>query len=122
MKQRVSLARTLATDPDILLMDELFGALDEQTRMFMGEELLRIWDETGKTIILITHSLQEAVLLSDRVSIMSNRSGEILHTEQIDIPRPRDSDVIGEQEFSRAHARIWDVVKEESARTLETQH
>lgn len=121
MKQRVSLARTLATDPDILLMDEPFGALDEQTRLFMGEELLRIWKETGKTIVLITHSLQESVHLSDRVSIMSNRPGRIKHVETIEIPRPRESDVIGMPEFSKAQSRIWDIVKEESSITLETQ-
>ena len=112
MQQRVALARTLAADPDILLMDEPFGALDEQTRMYMGEELLRIWAETDKTVIFITHSLQESVLLSDRVAVMSDRPGTIRELVDIDLDRPRDTDIIGTEPFNRAQARIWKLIKE----------
>lgn len=112
MQQRVALARTLAADPDILLMDEPFGALDEQTRMYMGEELLRIWAETEKTVIFITHSLQESVLLSDRVAVMSDRPGRIKDIIDIDLDRPRDTDIIGTESFNKAQSRIWQHIKD----------
>lgn len=113
MQQRVAIARTLAVDPDILLMDEPFGALDEQTRMYMGEELLRIWRETGKTVIFITHSLQESVLLSDRVVVLSNRPGQIREIVDIDLERPRDMSIIGTEEFNQAQSRIWNLIQEQ---------
>jgi NitT/TauT family transport system ATP-binding protein len=118
MKQRVNLARTLATDPEILLMDEPFGALDEQTRMFMGQELLRIWKETNQTIVFVTHSLQESVLLSDRVAVMSNRPGKILHTVDVDLPRPRETDIIENKRFTEIQSEIWSIIEDESSRTL----
>lgn len=121
MKQRVSLARTLAADPDILLMDEPFGALDEQTRTFMGEELLDIWGETNKTVVFITHSLQEAILLSDRVAVMSHRPGRIVNDFTIPIERPRESDVIGSDKFGELQTEIWSIVKEESQQSLQAQ-
>ena len=114
MQQRVALARTLAADPDILLMDEPFGALDEQTRMYMGEELLRIWAETDKTVVFITHSLQESVLLSDRVAVMSDRPGRILDVVEVELDRPRDTDLIGTEPFNRAQSRIWGMIRDES--------
>ena len=114
MQQRVAIARTLAADPDILLMDEPFGALDEQTRMYMGEELLRIWAETDKTVIFITHSLQESVLLSDRVAVMSDRPGQIREIIDIDLERPRDTDIIGTEAFNDAQSRIWQLIKDTS--------
>ncbi len=113
MQQRVAIARTLATDPDILLMDEPFGALDEQTRMYMGEELLRIWGETEKTVIFITHSLQESVLLSDRVVVLSTRPGRIREIVDVDLDRPRDTDIIGSEAFNRAQSQIWQLIKDE---------
>jgi NitT/TauT family transport system ATP-binding protein len=113
MQQRVAIARTLATDPDILLMDEPFGALDEQTRMYMGEELLRIWGETEKTVIFITHSLQESVLLSDRVVVLSTRPGQIREIVDVDLDRPRDTDIIGSEAFNRAQSQIWQLIKDE---------
>lgn len=113
MQQRVAIARTLATDPAILLMDEPFGALDEQTRMYMGEELLRIWGETEKTVVFITHSLQESVLLSDRVVVLSNRPGRIREIVEIDLERPRDTDIMGSEAFNRAQSKIWELIKEE---------
>ena len=114
MQQRVALARTLAADPDILLMDEPFGALDEQTRMYMGEELLRIWSETDKTVVFITHSLQESVLLSDRVIVLSDRPGRILANVDIGLDRPRDTALIGTEAFNRAQARIWEYIRDDA--------
>jgi NitT/TauT family transport system ATP-binding protein len=124
MQQRVALARTLAADPDILLMDEPFGALDEQTRMYMGEELLHIWSETDKTVVFITHSLQESVLLSDRVAVMSDRPGTIRELIDIDLERPRNTDIIGTESFNRSQARIWKLIKETGSgpQTADREH
>ncbi|MBM3485876.1 MAG: ABC transporter ATP-binding protein [Alphaproteobacteria bacterium] len=115
MKQRVSIARGLAQEPRIILMDEPFGALDEQTRIKMGQELLRIWEATRKTIFLITHSLTEAIYLSDRVLVMSHRPGRIVETLTIDLPRPRTYDMIGGVEFGRARNRIWSLITADEA-------
>ena len=114
MKQRVAMARTLAYDPDILLMDEPFGALDAQTRVFMQDELLRIWERTRKTVLFVTHSIEEAVHLSDRVAIFSHRPGRIREILPIDIPRPR----IREEEVSRRQyiklvQYLWKAVEKE---------
>lgn len=89
MKQRVSIARAFANDPEILLMDEPFGALDEQNRFILQEELLSIWEETGKTVLFITHSIDEALLLSDRILLMSSQPGTIVKEIKVDTPRPR---------------------------------
>jgi NitT/TauT family transport system ATP-binding protein len=114
MKQRVAIARTLAYNPDILLMDEPFGSLDAQTRVFMQDELLRIWDETRKTVLFVTHSIEEAVHLSDRVAVFSCRPGRIKEILPIDIPRPR----IREEEVSRGQyikliSYLWKAVERE---------
>lgn len=113
MKERTALARTLTTDPEVLLMDEPFGQLDEQTRLRMGGELLRIWRETRKTVLFITHSLQESVLLSDRVAVMSPRPGEITEIIDIDLERPRDPDILGSETFSETQSRIWRILQEQ---------
>jgi NitT/TauT family transport system ATP-binding protein len=115
MKQRVAIARTLACDPEILLMDEPFGSLDAQTRVFMQDELLRIWDKTRKTVLFVTHSIEEAVHLSDRVAIFSHRPGKIKEILLIDIPRPR----IREEEVSRSQYiklvnYLWKAVEREA--------
>lgn len=107
MRQRVSIARGLAQEPRIILMDEPFGALDEQNRLKMGHELLRIWEATRKTIFLITHSLTEALYLSDVVLVMSARPGEIVDVIPVDFPRPRTYELVGSAEFGQARNRIW---------------
>lgn len=115
MKQRVAIARALAFNPDILLMDEPFGALDSQTREILQLELLRIWDETHKTILFITHSIDEAVFLSDRVAIMTARPGVI--KKIVDIPLSRavrfEDDVRTSNEFVRSRHELWGLLKEE---------
>ena len=97
MRQRVSIARGLVQDPSIVMMDEPFGALDELTRTRMGDELLRIWEATQKTILLITHSLSEAIYLSDTVYVMGRDPGRILEQVTVDLPRPRNIDMMGSE-------------------------
>jgi NitT/TauT family transport system ATP-binding protein len=107
MKQRVSIARGLVQDPPVLLMDEPFAALDEQTRMTMGDELLRIWAATGKTIIFVTHSLTEAVYLADEVIVMSPRPGRIVDRLEVALPRPRTFEMLSGDIFGSLRDRIW---------------
>jgi NitT/TauT family transport system ATP-binding protein len=115
MQQRVGLARALAVDPEILLMDEPFGALDEQTRRLLQEELIQIWETSRKTVIFITHSMEEAVLLGDRVALMSPRPGRIVDLTEVPLPRPRASavDAIeGSEEFAKITAALWRQLRE----------
>jgi len=107
MKQRVSIARGLVQDPPVLLMDEPFAALDEQTRMTMGDELLRIWAATGKTVMFVTHSLTEAVYLADEVLVMSARPGRIVDHLTISLPRPRTYEMLSGDTFGTLRDRIW---------------
>jgi NitT/TauT family transport system ATP-binding protein len=111
MKQRVSIARGLVQDPPVLLMDEPFAALDEQTRMTMGHELLRIWEQTSKTVVFITHSLTEAVYLADEVLVMSARPGRILDRIAINLPRPRTYQMMATEEFGALRERIWQQIR-----------
>lgn len=119
MRQRVAIARTLAMNPDIMLMDEPFGALDEQTRLILGEELLRICRETNQTTIFITHSITEAVHLSDRVMVMTARPGVVKDMVEVDIPRPRGSDVITQDSFTDISDAIWESLRKEAEKGLE---
>ena len=113
MKQRVGLARALATEPEVLLMDEPFAALDAQTRDLMQTELLQIWERTKKTVLFVTHSIEEAAYLSDRVIIMTARPGRAKETLNIQLPRPRDYEMRLTPQFNDIKSRIWDVLKEE---------
>jgi NitT/TauT family transport system ATP-binding protein len=114
MKQRVAIARALVLDPSILLMDEPFGALDQQTRMFVGLELLRIWAETRKSVLFVTHDIQEAVFLSDEVWVMSHRPSTIKEVLQIELGRPRDSGVLNDPRFHEYTGRLWELLSEEA--------
>lgn|SRR3989338_778051 len=113
MKQRVGLARALATDPDVLLMDEPFAALDAQTRDIMQMELLEIWDKAKKTVIFVTHSIEEAAYLSDRVIVMTARPGQTKSIIKINLPRPRDYEMRLTPEFNEIKHKIWNTLKEE---------
>jgi NitT/TauT family transport system ATP-binding protein len=118
MRQRVSLARTLAFEPKILLMDEPFAALDEQTRLLLGDKVLQIQQELRQTTLLITHNITEAVQLSDRVLVMTYRPGRAKRIVDIDLPRPRTSEVVGSEPFGRYVAQIWADLREEATRGL----
>jgi NitT/TauT family transport system ATP-binding protein len=113
MKQRVGLARALATEPDVLLMDEPFAALDAQTRDLMQTELLQIWERTRKTVLFVTHSIEEAAYLSDRVVMMTARPGTNKSVLQIKLPRPRDYEMRLTPEFNEIKSKIWETLKEE---------
>lgn len=110
MKQRVGIARALANDPEILLMDEPFGALDAQTRNFMQRELLNIWSKAKKTVLFVTHSVDEAVYLADRIVVMTKRPGKVKTTYDINLPRPRDR---GDPKFIDLRKAILDELETE---------
>jgi NitT/TauT family transport system ATP-binding protein len=118
MRQRVAIARTLVMNPKIILMDEPFGALDEQTRVLLGEELLRICDRIGATVLFVTHSISESVMLSDRVYVMSCRPGTFKKVIDIDIPRPRSSSTIATRRFGEITDEIWKELKEETGKAM----
>ena len=119
MRQRVCIARTLVLEPEVLLLDEPFGALDQQTRLLMGDELLRIWRETGATVVLITHALDEAAMLSDRVGVISARPGRFIDLVATGWPRTRDSRIVSDAKFGAITARLWEKLRGESIRSLE---
>jgi NitT/TauT family transport system ATP-binding protein len=117
MKQRVSLARALANDPDILLMDEPFASLDEQTKLILQAELLRVWEADRKTVVYVTHSIDEAILLGDRVIVMSARPGRIKHIRDISaiLPRPRDVESVrASVEYGTLFAGLWSQLRDEA--------
>ena len=111
MKQRVAIARGLVQNPAVLLMDEPFASLDEQTRMVLGDELLRIWSETRKTVVFVTHSLNEAVYLADRVVVLSARPGRVVDDIPVDLPRPRTFAMTAWERFGALKDRIWQRIK-----------
>jgi NitT/TauT family transport system ATP-binding protein len=124
MRQRVSLARTLASEPKILLMDEPFAALDEQTRLLLGDKVLQIQQELKQTTLLITHNITEAVQMSDRILVMTYRPGKVKRIVDINLPRPRTSEIVGSEAFGRYVAQIWADLREEASRGMrdEEQH
>jgi NitT/TauT family transport system ATP-binding protein len=118
MRQRVSLARTLASEPKILLMDEPFAALDEQTRLLLGDKVLQIQQELKQTTLLITHNITEAVQMSDRILVMTYRPGKMKRIVNIDLPRPRTSEIVSSEAFGRYVAQIWSDLREEASRGM----
>ena len=118
MRQRVCIARTLVMQPRMILLDEPFGALDAQTRLIMGDELLKVWRATGATVLLITHALDEAAMLSDRIGLMSARPGRIIEELETGWPRERDSRIAADPAFGTITARLWSVLREESLKTM----
>jgi NitT/TauT family transport system ATP-binding protein len=116
MKQRAALARVLAFNPKVLLMDEPFGALDAQTRELMQEELTRLWERTGKTIVFVTHDIEEAVYLGDRVVVLTARPGRIREEIPIGLPRPRSLEIKKSARCHEYRNQIWDLIRSESAR------
>ena len=113
MRQRVAIARCLVQEPRVLLMDEPFAALDEQTRTRMGNELLQIWEKSGGTVVFITHGLTEAIYLADEIFVMGTRPGRIIERITVDLPRPRTIDMIGSESFGRMRNRLWHLIAED---------
>jgi NitT/TauT family transport system ATP-binding protein len=119
MRQRANLARALTIDPDVLLMDEPFAALDAQTREIMQSELLRIWRSNKKTVLFVTHQIDEAVFLADRVIVMTSRPGQVKAAVEVDIPRPRDLTIKRTPHFLELVDEIWKMIEEEVKAALE---
>ena len=118
MRQRVCIARTLVLQPRLILLDEPFGALDAQTRLLMGDEVLRLWRRTNATVLLITHALDEAAMLSDRIGAMSARPGRFLDIVETGWPRERDSTIVSDARFGEITGRLWDNLRGESLKSL----
>lgn len=121
MKQRVALARAMANDPEILLMDEPFGALDAQTRAVLQEELLRIWEEEKKTVIYVTHSIEEAIMLGDRVVLMTARPGKIKSIYEVNLPRPRTHNIRTTPEYNQLARILWEDLVEEVNKVMNNE-
>jgi NitT/TauT family transport system ATP-binding protein len=122
MRQRVCIARTLVQQPRLILLDEPFGALDQQTRLLMGDELLRLWRETSATVLLITHALDEAAMLSDRVGVMSSQPGLFIDIVETGWDRDRDSRVVSTPRFGEINARLWEKLRVESLKVMGNAH
>jgi NitT/TauT family transport system ATP-binding protein len=118
MRQRVSMARTLVSEPKILLMDEPFAALDEQTRLLLGDKVLQIQQQLKQTMLLITHNITEAVQLADRILVLTYRPGRVKRIVDIKLPRPRTSEIVSSEAFGRYVAQIWSDLREEASRGL----
>ncbi|KQV38710.1 ABC transporter ATP-binding protein [Rhizobium sp. Root1204] len=113
MQQRVAIARALAADPEVLLMDEPFAALDAQTREILQSELLRIWEKINTTVVFVTHSIDEAIYLADRIVVMTARPGRVKEIIDINLPRPRDGDIRSSTEFNGHRGRVWEALRDE---------
>jgi len=118
MKQRVAIARALANDPEILLMDEPFGALDAQTRSIMQEILLKAWEESKKTILFITHDVEESIFLADSVYVMTARPGRLKENITVNLPRPRDYSIKNSSEFLSLKTQLLDLIREETLKAI----
>ncbi len=118
MRQRVCIARTLVTQPRLILLDEPFGALDQQTRLLMGDELLNLWRATGATVLLITHALDEAAMLADRVAVMSSRPGCILEIIETGWSADRDSRIVSDPAFGAVTGKLWGLLRDQSLNAL----
>jgi NitT/TauT family transport system ATP-binding protein len=118
MRQRVCIARTIVAEPRLILLDEPFGALDQQTRLLMGDEMLRLWRQTGATVFLITHALDEAAMLADRIVVMSARPGKAIDFVETGWPRERDSRIVERDNFGALTSRLWKALREESLKTM----
>ncbi len=116
--QRVALARALANDPEILLMDEPFGALDSQTRSFMQQLLLKVWEQSQKTVLFVTHDIDEALFLGDRVYVMTARPGRIKEEIKVPIARPRTMDMVTSTQFVTLKRRIIELLQKEVLKSL----
>lgn len=121
MRQRVALARTLALQPGVVLMDEPFAALDQQTRIFLGAEVRQIWKRSAQTIMFVTHDISEAILLSQQVWVMSYRPGKIIDVVEVDLPDERDPSIVSSHEFNELHNRVWSSLQAESMRGFRQQ-
>ncbi|KAB2810438.1 ABC transporter ATP-binding protein [Pimelobacter simplex] len=119
MRQRVSIARALAVEPEVLLLDEPFAALDAQLRTVLQEELLALWQADRRTVVFVTHSLEEAILLGDRVVVMSARPGRILADLPVPLPRPRSAETRGEPAFAALEQQLWSLLRDEVSRTFD---
>lgn len=119
MRQRLSLARAFVTEPDVVFMDEPLGAVDPQTRLLLQEDLIRLWEETRKTVLLVTHSLDEALLLGDRVVVMTARPGRIKLDLAVDLPRPRNVAITSEAGFGEMRTMLWNYLRDEVEQSLE---
>jgi NitT/TauT family transport system ATP-binding protein len=118
MRQRVCIARTLVTEPRLILLDEPFGALDQQTRLLMGDEVLNLWRKTGATVFLITHALDEAAMLADRIGVMSARPGRLIDIVETGWSRDRDSRIVQDPRFGAITARLWSALRAESMKAI----
>ncbi len=118
MQQRVGVARAFAIDPPILLMDEPFGALDAQTRVLLQEEMIRLWEGTGKTVIFVTHSIEEAIFLADRVLVMTARPGRIREDVPVNLPRPRGEQTRYDPDYLDLHGRLWAMIRGDAERAI----
>lgn len=121
MRQRVALARALIMERPIMLMDEPFAALDAQTKIVMQEELVRIYEQTKKTILFVTHAIDEAILLGDEVVVMTARPGRIKEVLPIDLPRPRSQEMVNTPEFGRLYDRALHLIREEVLNAMRQQ-